>query len=744
MRTSSSRNSPWTPRVFACWFGVLVFFGSFADITLGLGTFALGDFDVFGYPLAHHHRESFLRGEMPLWNPLNNFGLPFLAQWNTMVLYPGSLLYVLFPLSWSLGFFCVLHLYLGGLGMYQLTRNWTDSDLGGVVAAIAYAFSGLTLTALMWPNNSAALGWLPWVLLAVDNGCRHGGRKLLLAVVVGSMQMLTGAPEIILFTWLLVVLRLAMTDALPLSTWSGRLAIVVALVTCLCAAQLLPFLDLLWHSQRSGRGGNTQWAAGAYVWGNYFVPLLRTMKSSAGTFYQADQFWVVSTYAGIGTLMLAGVGVLLRPDRWIKTLAISGIVALVLSMGSKGYLYHLLDEILPLGVMRYPAKFLVLVGVVLPILAAYGVKAVADSPTDQKRCPLLPSLFLVAGGWAISMALVMPVNVAGETTQPIFANGLVRGSLLLSCWGFACAWCKRRQTRWSDWLAAGVVVILWADLKTQQPQLTPTIDRSNYTESIPISPKSGIESGRAMLTAQALGELKGKTLPALDQTTVLHRLSLFDNLNLMEGVAKMDGLYSLYLPRQQEIESLVYAGPHEVREPLADFVGISHLSSPTNIFNWVHRPTAMPLVTVGQTPVFRPAEVIPKAMAGTNFTPRSRVFLSEPFREQTPTGTNIVIRSHRITAHRIDIDVSAQTDGLITIAQAHYHPWRAKIDDQPTDILPVNHAFQAVAVTAGEHRVVLEYHDLAWRTGGGVSLLTLIGLSILAWRWRRKETVAST
>ena len=88
MRTSSSRNSPWTPRVFTCWFGVLVFFVSFADITLGLRTFALGDFDVFGYPLAHHHRESFLRGEMPLWNPLNNFGLPFLAQWNTMVLYP--------------------------------------------------------------------------------------------------------------------------------------------------------------------------------------------------------------------------------------------------------------------------------------------------------------------------------------------------------------------------------------------------------------------------------------------------------------------------------------------------------------------------------------------------------------------------------------------------------------------------------------------------------------------------------
>jgi len=50
-----------------------------------------------------------------LLNPLNDFGLPFLAQWNTMTLYPGSLIYLLFPLSWSLGIFCLAHLFLGGM-----------------------------------------------------------------------------------------------------------------------------------------------------------------------------------------------------------------------------------------------------------------------------------------------------------------------------------------------------------------------------------------------------------------------------------------------------------------------------------------------------------------------------------------------------------------------------------------------------------------------------------------------------
>src|ERR1043165_1600057 len=59
-------------------------FAAYPDVLLGMRTFFFRDFGYFGYPLAFHHRESFWHGEIPLWNPLNNFGLPFLAQWNTL------------------------------------------------------------------------------------------------------------------------------------------------------------------------------------------------------------------------------------------------------------------------------------------------------------------------------------------------------------------------------------------------------------------------------------------------------------------------------------------------------------------------------------------------------------------------------------------------------------------------------------------------------------------------------------
>ena len=44
----------------------LSIFAAYPEVLLGLQTFYYRDFGFFGYPLAHYHRESFWRGEIPL------------------------------------------------------------------------------------------------------------------------------------------------------------------------------------------------------------------------------------------------------------------------------------------------------------------------------------------------------------------------------------------------------------------------------------------------------------------------------------------------------------------------------------------------------------------------------------------------------------------------------------------------------------------------------------------------------
>src|ERR1035441_3112064 len=193
-----------TPGRFALLLGLLIF-ATFPGVLLGSTTFVIRDFGLFGYPLAYFHRQSFWRGELPLWNPLSNCGLPFLAQWNTLTLYPLSLIYLLLPLTWSLSFFCLAHMFWGGLGMYFLAHRWTQHRLAAGLAGVIFSFNGLSLNFLMWPSHIATFSWLPWMVWLGQCAWLEGGKALVGGTAAGAMQMLAGGPETILAAWLILL-----------------------------------------------------------------------------------------------------------------------------------------------------------------------------------------------------------------------------------------------------------------------------------------------------------------------------------------------------------------------------------------------------------------------------------------------------------------------------------------------------------------------------------------------------------
>jgi hypothetical protein len=183
--------------------GVLLFV-SYPDIMAGTHAFFYRDAGQFGFPVASYLRDCFWRGEVPLWNPYNNCGLPFLAQWNTLALYPPSLFYELLPMPWAMNFFILGHVFLAGLGMYFLALRWFGNRFAASFAGLVFAWNGLALNCWMWPCHIAALGWMPWVVLLAERAWHGGKRPMVWAALAGACQMATGSPEIIFFTWLIV------------------------------------------------------------------------------------------------------------------------------------------------------------------------------------------------------------------------------------------------------------------------------------------------------------------------------------------------------------------------------------------------------------------------------------------------------------------------------------------------------------------------------------------------------------
>src|SRR5580704_15436524 len=146
-QSAQPARTEFTPVRFALLLALLVV-ATYPQVVFGIETFVARDFGFFVYPLAHFQRECFWHGELPFWDPYNNCGVPFLAQWNTMPLYPPSLIYLTLPPEWALGFFSLLHLWFAGLGMFFLARRWTGSSFAAAFAGTVFAFNGLTLNLL--------------------------------------------------------------------------------------------------------------------------------------------------------------------------------------------------------------------------------------------------------------------------------------------------------------------------------------------------------------------------------------------------------------------------------------------------------------------------------------------------------------------------------------------------------------------------------------------------------------------
>src|ERR1035437_144294 len=242
-------NEFWTPRRFLLVLAAVVL-AVFPKVALGLTTFFFRDSGALGFPGAFYFQQSILDGELPLWNPYSHCGVPFLAQMGQW--YPVNWLCAVLPMPWSLNFALFLHLLLGGWGMYALARRWGADGFAASFAGLAFAFNGVSFSCFQWSNYIASLGWLPWVVLAVTEAWRNGGRWLALAAIVSALQVLTATPELTLLGWLfLAALWLAELFSGNIKFWSSarRVALVILLAAGLTMIQMLPFFDLLGHAR---------------------------------------------------------------------------------------------------------------------------------------------------------------------------------------------------------------------------------------------------------------------------------------------------------------------------------------------------------------------------------------------------------------------------------------------------------------------------------------------------------------
>ena len=695
-----------TPGRFALILGLLIIV-TFPAVLMGGRTFVIRDFGMFSYPVAHFQRQCFWHGELPLWNPFNYCGVPFLAQWNTLALYPPSLVYLLFPLEWGLSFFCLAHLFWGGLGMYFLARRWTGQQMAAGLAGVIFAFNGLSLNFLMWPSHVATFSWLPWVVWIGQRAWLEGGRMLVWGTLAAAMQMLAGGPETIVATWL-ILLILGCGDWFRQPDLRGRvvcrlvgLGVMVAL---LCAIQLLPFLELLAHSQRDRNysASAQDWCMPFWGWANFLVPLFRTAPTAQGVFLQNGQYWTSSYYAAIGTVWLAVIAVWRARDWRAHAAGALVLLGLVLALGDSTLLYRALRLCFPgLGFVRYPVKFVILVLALAPLLAAFGLAALPRKKGGVGGFHLIAALLMLVLIGAI-VAWDANSGLAADVWRATWQSGLSRAVFLVLT-GAAAIGLLAAQGRGYIALGCLLIALFWLDLVTHAPTQNPCVSPSVYAPGwaraqLKLHPEPTLGTSRAMVSAHALEYLRRNPMPSPEETYRRNRLAIRVNCNLLDELPQIDGFFSLAPHEISRVTALAYDQPCPASAGLLDFLGVSQMTSPGSIVEWVARPTVMPIITAGQQPVFADDRTAFEALCQTNLDLRQTVFLPPEARDTvsaTPQATCRVFDA-RFSYRRVAIQTEARATSMIVVSQTYYPAWKAYVDGSLVRIWRANYAFQAL------------------------------------------------
>jgi hypothetical protein len=129
------------------------------------------------YPWRHFAGDILRSGLVPLWDPYQFCGTPFVANSQSAVFYPGNLLFYVLPTARAFGASALLHLTLCGWFTYLLLRRLGCREPSALLGGVAYAFSAWQINWLQLPAFLATSCWFPLLLRQIYGiGTRYNGQ----------------------------------------------------------------------------------------------------------------------------------------------------------------------------------------------------------------------------------------------------------------------------------------------------------------------------------------------------------------------------------------------------------------------------------------------------------------------------------------------------------------------------------------------------------------------------------------
>jgi hypothetical protein len=344
----------------------------------------------FGFSQLRH-------GHLALWNPFIYGGTPYLAGFQSALLYPPNWVYLVLPLGPATNWGIALHVWMAGYFVYLWCRHRRvdPSQRVGIVPAMLAGVSFMYCGPYILHSYAGHLPhlcvmvWAALLILTLER-LAQGGRWTwgLLGALAAAMMVLAGHPQYVFYTGIILTIYVVIL-AVRTRFWQRLLvgaAVIVVGAGALSAVQLITGLDAATESLRSG-GTNYSFASSFSLPPENLTTMLapevlgilptNDQRDPANPYSGQGYLWELSIFFGITALLMAGLGIVARPKAAIS-IGIVLIVAMALAMGKNiKPLYDLLYHWFPgYGSFRGTTKFAYLFVLFMCMLASIGLDAV--------------------------------------------------------------------------------------------------------------------------------------------------------------------------------------------------------------------------------------------------------------------------------------------------------------------------------------------------------------------------------
>ena len=722
------------------------------------------DLSTLFIPLRHFGFSELRQRNLALWNPHIYSGMPFLGPFQSALLYPLNFPYLVLSLPKAINLDIALHIFLVGIFMYLWAWHRKLHPLACLLSAILLMFCGAHFMHIFAGHLtilSSAI-WAPLIFLSIDGlfkGSPHSKKRSLSWVFLGmfavGMQIFAGYPQYVFCT----VVTATVYSAFCIIKAKQRGIIALGLVgifaggIALSAVQLFTGIHAAGESVRS-IGLPNYWFSALFSFPpENLITLLAPGflgDISRIPYWGKWYLWEMSLFVGVTGFILAIYGAIYG-DRNIRRFSIPMVIILtLLAFGAYTPLFKILYKWVPgFNKFRGSSRFLFQASLFLIMLAGVGIDRIIRRGRINRRTPLAiliagiligtAALYIrhsasaanPAGLWQQIMHMVyVPAQIflPGENyinTHFIQKAGLFASkSLMISAGTFLLLSALFFLTRFSNKAAYVIVLLAIAEIFVFARTSRPTFD---------------------FTTTQLPGLKSFLTNHPGDYRVLLHNSNSAMSMNAYD-IWGYDpcrlGRYAQFIAftQRREFEISRYHRLYAMLRCRYIFVRAGDRIRVTEFDDVMPR-----LQLIQDYAVMPNRNQIFRTMEDTTFDPRQQVIL------ETPPDPKPVKSEEKGTARMLDsstdhltIEANLPNPAILLITDAYSKGWRARAlpgsIQKQYDVMPANYILRAIPLSAGHHRIRVEYLPMAFQVGKWISIVSvIIYVGLLGWYWKRAK-----